>query len=128
MAFVFGKGKKESLFSAKKEGPGPGEYVFEGRETVYQPAPFNMSTEKTSTFDVPVTATGPGSYNPVSQNALLSDKKLPMSSSFCSKVDRFKSERSHTEGKTPNHMKVSLVNQKEERRSPTAKENYREMV
>jgi len=92
MAFVFGKSKKISSFSAVSIGPGPGEYDEDKELIDEQPAPFNSSTYKISSFDVDCIKPGPGSYDPTCPSSFQSDKKLRMTSSFISRVDRFKTE------------------------------------
>jgi hypothetical protein len=55
-------------------------------------APFNSSSFKQTEFDVLPTTTGPGTYNPRHSKEVSNDKRLRMTSSFSSKVERFRTE------------------------------------
>jgi hypothetical protein len=120
MAFVFGKAKKDSNFNQHEGSPGPGQYDLSAANKPEAPAPFHSSTFKTSTFDVVPTSTGPGSYNPPYQKDIqASDKKMKMSSSFCSKVERFKVAPQKKDKSTTKKMKVGLVKEENARHCAT---------
>lgn len=86
MSFVIGKSPKVSIFAKAHDLPGPADYQPQNHPCSEQPAPFNASSLKVSTFDVEVVNCGPGSYNPIYSKEIQKEKKLRMSSSFNSKV------------------------------------------
>ena len=111
MAFVFGKAEKLIQLEPRQQFPGPADYLT--RTTHHKeetPAPFNSSAFKVSSFDVPPSQTGPGLYDPLTQKELqTSHKKTHMNSSFCSNVQRFKTEPNATERHKDAQMRVSLI-------------------
>ena len=110
MAFVFGKAKKQAQISQIDSSPGPGDYDLVNKSQIEAAAPFHSSTLKTSAFDVVPSNTGPGCYDPTYQKDIqVSDKYVHMSSSFSSKVQRFKTEPKDPIKSGNKRMRVSLI-------------------
>lgn len=129
MAFVFGKTQKKSVFETSKPIPGPGQYNEPQRAQNEHSAPFNSSSFKQTEFDVIPTNTGPGTYNPAYAKSLYTEKKLRMTSSFHSKVERFKTEATQAEPKSVS-MKVTFTEKDEPRKykSSSHKESFKEAM
>lgn len=93
-------------------------------------APFNSSSFKQTEFDIMPTNTGPGTYNPRHNKELSNDKRLRMTSSFSSKVERFKIEENPVREEQSVSMKVTMHEEAKERysRSQGPRETYGEAM
>lgn len=93
-------------------------------------APFNSSSFKQTEFDIMPTNTGPGTYNPKHSKELSNDKRLRMTSSFSSKVERFRIDENPVREERSVSMKVTLYDETKERhsRSQGPRETYGEAM
>ena len=109
MAFVIPKSAKKSVFGEDTLNPGPGTY--EKGKTSFDNnaefcAPFNTSVVKVSTFDVPETNYGPGSYNSVYYKDLNKSNVGNKNYVFASRVERFKTDVESRDEKSIDHSKL----------------------